>query len=1050
MPGEPLAVDALANALGPVVPRRAATGPRRRRDERRRRQRRRAAPRRAGRRRRHAPALAWTPPGPTPSARAALPTPSSRARETCHALGLPHVTLDLREEFRRAVVDPFVDGYAAGETPNPVHALQRRVPLRRAASRSPTRAGADALWTGHYARIVERDGMRLVARAADPAKDQSYMLATVDPALLERVGFPLGEQTKEETRAEAAAAGLAAAAARREPGGLLPRRRRLPRVPRAPGRSRRRRGRSSTRTGRVLGSPRRATGGSRRASAAGSASPRREPLYVLRTDAAHEHRRRRPARARSRARRVEARGRLHVPVERAEAKLRYRSAPVPASRRRATDGRLRARARRAGDGVARGQVAVLYDDDAVVGAGVITDAPSGATRIPRDDRARLDRRRRPRLRARGLLRRARRRARLHARPLGRHVRAALVVHQGHRARRCCPSSSRPAGPSIASTTSSTSSTPSPTARSSMADSADTAVRAVSTAITTPVKKVTGFAAGVSHGFSAFRARSDVGEAMHVGEGAAAARALEERARRGARATRRPQRRSPEPTSRRPPACGRRTLPRRARDRRGRSLESIAMRTTAELREGFLSFFEEKGHLRCPSASLVPRAGRPLDAPHDGRACSRSDAVLPRARAAARAALTTRRRSASADGKDIDIDEVGLDGAPPRRSSRCSATSRSASTSRTARSSSRGSSSREHMQLDWDRLWVTVHAGDPELGLGQDEVAIELWQQIGMPRERIVPLPRSENFWSGRRTGPVRPGLRALLRLGRRARLRRARLRARLRRAATASSSSGTSSSWSTSSHADGTLTPLPKQNIDTGLGLERGARDPPGRRLGLRDGRLPADHGLDRGGVRRRATATRRRRRRRTACSPTTAAAMTFLVADGVTPSNEGRGYVLRRIIRRAVVSRRSGSGSTTSTGCRASSSSRWAAATRSCVEHADEIERVVRAEEERFRETLERGPASSSRSSPAGDDLRRATRSRSPRRTASRSSSRVELARGARPGGRRRRLPRARWSGTARSRARAAATRARSARPTSRAPPASRPSSSATRRPTS
>src|SRR4029453_14361071 len=73
------------------------------------------------------------------------------------------------------------------------------------------RAGADELWTGHYAQVVERNGLRLVGRSADPDKDQSYMLAAVEPALLERVRFPLGGQTKTETRAEAVAAGLAAA-----------------------------------------------------------------------------------------------------------------------------------------------------------------------------------------------------------------------------------------------------------------------------------------------------------------------------------------------------------------------------------------------------------------------------------------------------------------------------------------------------------------------------------------------------------------------------------------------------------------------------------------------------------------------------------------------------------------------------------------------------------------------------------------------------------------------------------------------------------------------
>ena len=73
------------------------------------------------------------------------------------------------------------------------------------------RAGADRLVTGHYARIAEHRGRTLLARAADDAKDQSYMLATLDPTLLDRIAFPLGEQDKEATRAEAAAAGLAVA-----------------------------------------------------------------------------------------------------------------------------------------------------------------------------------------------------------------------------------------------------------------------------------------------------------------------------------------------------------------------------------------------------------------------------------------------------------------------------------------------------------------------------------------------------------------------------------------------------------------------------------------------------------------------------------------------------------------------------------------------------------------------------------------------------------------------------------------------------------------------
>src|SRR5438874_12133536 len=128
------------------------------------------------------------------------------ARETCHALGLPHVTLDLRDEFRRAVVTPFVRAYAAGETPNPCIRCNGSFRFAELLEFS-RRAGAERLATGHYARIVVRDGRRMLARAADADKDQSYMLGRLDPRMLERLWFPLGEQTKEETRAEAEPAG---------------------------------------------------------------------------------------------------------------------------------------------------------------------------------------------------------------------------------------------------------------------------------------------------------------------------------------------------------------------------------------------------------------------------------------------------------------------------------------------------------------------------------------------------------------------------------------------------------------------------------------------------------------------------------------------------------------------------------------------------------------------------------------------------------------------------------------------------------------------------
>src|SRR5207237_3968190 len=114
------------------------------------------------------------PEGPDAERACCSPAAVIAARRTAHRLGLPHVTLDLREEFRRAVVAPFVRGYARGETPNPCircNGSFRFAELLAFASR----AGAARLATGHYARIVEHRQKLLLARATDRAKDPSYM-----------------------------------------------------------------------------------------------------------------------------------------------------------------------------------------------------------------------------------------------------------------------------------------------------------------------------------------------------------------------------------------------------------------------------------------------------------------------------------------------------------------------------------------------------------------------------------------------------------------------------------------------------------------------------------------------------------------------------------------------------------------------------------------------------------------------------------------------------------------------------------------------------------
>ncbi len=306
------------------------------------------------------------PDGPDAERACCSPEAVIAARATCHSLGVPHVTLDLREDFHRAVVEPFVRGYARGETPNPCIRCNGAFRFGRLLAFA-RRAGADTLATGHYARIVEHKGRPLLARAVDPEKDQSYMLARLDPAKLDRIVFPLGEQTKAETRAEAVRAGLAVAArgesqeacflAGDDYRAFLERRGLAPAD-----------GPVVDEDGRELGRHSghwRFTPGQRKGLGVAAA----QPLYALSSDARTNTVVVGPRSSLGRTT-VDAAGRLYVPVERAEAKLRYRSETVPA-RVEATANGFRLELDTPSYGVAPGQAAVLYDGDAVVGAGLI-------------------------------------------------------------------------------------------------------------------------------------------------------------------------------------------------------------------------------------------------------------------------------------------------------------------------------------------------------------------------------------------------------------------------------------------------------------------------------------------------------------------------------------------------------------------------------------------------------------------------------------------------------------------------------------------------------
>jgi alanyl-tRNA synthetase len=349
-----------------------------------------------------------------------------------------------------------------------------------------------------------------------------------------------------------------------------------------------------------------------------------------------------------------------------------------------------------------------------------------------------------------------------------------------------------------------------------------------------------------------------------------------------------------------------------------------MRTSGELREGFLSFFESKDHLRRPSWSLVPRS--------DDRSTL----------------LTTAEKSF----RTPDIDEVGLDGHHLTFFEMLG----NFSFGRYFKEGAIAYATefvQEQMRLDWDRIWVTVHAGDPELGLGPDEAAIELWEQIGMPRERVTLLPTSENFWSVGGPGPCGPDSELFWDWGEEYGCGHPDC------APACTRCDRFLEFWNLvfmeyELNADGSLTPLPDQNVDTGMGLERAASVLQNVRSvyetdayqsvmswiagesGVAYGdseaatkahRILADHGRG----------------------------MTFLVGDGVTPSNEGRGYVLRRIIRRAVQQART-IGLDDLWRITAVVSDQMGSWYPELGENLRIIEETVRAEEERFSQTLSRG----------------------------------------------------------------------------------------------
>jgi alanyl-tRNA synthetase len=376
-------------------------------------------------------------------------------------------------------------------------------------------------------------------------------------------------------------------------------------------------------------------------------------------------------------------------------------------------------------------------------------------------------------------------------------------------------------------------------------------------------------------------------------------------------------------------------------------------TSDEIRERYLSFFEERGHRRIPSASLVPGA-------HDPSALFTVAGMHPLKPyfLGQEAPPAPRVTSCQKVFRTVDIDNVGN-------------TARHLTFFEMLGNFSFGDYfkreaiefawelSREVFGLDERDIWVTVFAGDQALGLGPDEEAIECWLAVGLPRERIVECPRSENFWQAGPTGPCGPCSELYIDRG-------------LSFGSSEDLPGGENERfleyWNLvfmqfdqipSPDGEGSiLEPLPARNIDTGLGLNRMAailQNKPsvfetdqfsplialGEKLSGR--RYGEDFATDRA-LRILADHSR---------------AMTFLLADGVVPSNEERGYVLRRIMRRAVQQGRAlelDPGFLT----------RYAARVREVMggaypellEHADAIDMWLSAEEDSFGRTLVQGLA--------------------------------------------------------------------------------------------
>ncbi len=313
-------------------------------------------------------------------------------------------------------------------------------------------------------------------------------------------------------------------------------------------------------------------------------------------------------------------------------------------------------------------------------------------------------------------------------------------------------------------------------------------------------------------------------------------------------------------------------------------------TSDEIRERYLSFFEERGHRRLPSASLLP--------PSEDRSVLLTTAGMQPLKPyflGREVPPAPRLTSCQKCFRTPDIEKVGS----TLRHLTCFEMLGNFSIGAYFKQGAielAWELSREVFGFRTEDIWVTVFEGDEELGLGADEEAIELWEAVGVPRERIVGCPRSENFWEAGPVGPSGPCSELYLDRG---------LRFGKEDDLPGGENERFLEFWNLvfmqyNQDPHNHLVGLPTRNIDTGLGLNRMAAILQGKESVFETDQFQPliDLGQELSGKRYGEQFPADRALRILADH---ARGMSFMVADGVVPSNEERGYVLRRVMRRAI-----------------------------------------------------------------------------------------------------------------------------------------------------